>query len=138
MHPHRVTVLCRFWSRGIIGLFFFERILHESFFGRIIFRFDNQNCLPRSYDLISLDFFQESFLKSKVYANKSRIIYVLKKKIESCIEIQPHLCKTIMKNFNKKMRMCQQNRRSFTRYSIHNPIFHESIKNLQFFIIILL
>ncbi|EFN86129.1 hypothetical protein EAI_13600, partial [Harpegnathos saltator] len=31
--------------------------------------------------------------------------------IERCInEIQPHLCKTVMENFNKRVHMCQQSR----------------------------
>ncbi|KAL2739064.1 transposase [Vespula squamosa] len=66
---------------------------------------------PRSCDLTPLDFFLWRFLKSKVYVNKSTITHALKEKIKCCIhEIQPHLCKTVMKNFNKRVRMCQQSR----------------------------
>ncbi|EFN79516.1 hypothetical protein EAI_03467, partial [Harpegnathos saltator] len=50
-------------------------------------------------------------LKSKVYTNKPTATHALKEKIERCInEIQPHLCKTVMENFNKRVHMCQQNR----------------------------
>ncbi|CAK9804715.1 hypothetical protein ANTQUA_LOCUS4205 [Anthophora quadrimaculata] len=57
------------------------QLLHEPFPGRVISRFGDQN-MPRSCDLTSLDFFLWSFLKFKVYANKSTIIHVLKEEIE--------------------------------------------------------
>ena len=67
--------------------------------------------------------------------------YILKEKIERCInEIQPHLYKTIMENFNKRVHVCQQNVREghlsdmlfYTLILYH--ILNESIKNLQFLI----
>ncbi|EFN88416.1 hypothetical protein EAI_01836, partial [Harpegnathos saltator] len=46
-----------------------------------------------------------------VYANKPTTTHALKEEIERCInEIQPHLCKTVMENFNKRVHMCQQSR----------------------------
>ncbi|CAK9818807.1 hypothetical protein ANTQUA_LOCUS9924 [Anthophora quadrimaculata] len=58
-----------------------------------------------------MDFFLWGFLKSKVYVNKPTTIHASKEKIERCInEIQPHLCKTVMENFDKRVRMYQQNR----------------------------
>jgi len=65
----------------------------------------------RNSDLTPLDFFLWGFLKSKVYANKPTTTHALKEEIERCInEIQPHLCKTVMENFDKRVRMCQQSR----------------------------
>ncbi|XP_078032646.1 uncharacterized protein LOC144467630 [Augochlora pura] len=85
------------------------QLLHESFPGRVISRFGDQNWPPRSCDLTPLDFFLWGFLKSKVYINKPTTTHALKEEIELCInEIQPHLCKTIIENFNKRVRMCQQ------------------------------
>lgn len=87
------------------------QLLHESFPGRVISRFGDQNWPPRSCDLTPLDFFLWGFLKSKVYANKPTTTHALKEEIERCInEIQPHLCKTVMENFDKRVRMCQQSR----------------------------
>ncbi|CAK9813815.1 hypothetical protein ANTPLA_LOCUS7992 [Anthophora plagiata] len=47
----------------------------------------------------------------KVYANKPTTSHASKEEIERCInEIQSHLCKTLMENFDKRVRMCQQSR----------------------------
>ncbi|CAK9827661.1 hypothetical protein ANTRET_LOCUS5336 [Anthophora retusa] len=89
------------------------QLLHESLPSRVISRFGDKNWPPRSCDLTPLDFFLWGFFKSKVYANKPTTTHVLKEEIERCInEIQPHLCKTIMENFDKRVRMCQQSRGS--------------------------
>lgn len=85
------------------------QLLHESFPGRVISRFGDQNWPPRSCDLTPLDFFLWGFLKSKVYAIKPTTTLALKEEIERCInEIQPHLCKKVIENFDDRMRMCKQ------------------------------
>ena len=45
------------------------RHLYDEYTGRILSRFGDQNWLPRSCDLIPLDFFLWGYLKSKVYVN---------------------------------------------------------------------
>lgn len=48
---------------------------------------------------------------SKVYVNKSITIHALQEEIKRGIkEIQPQLCRTVMKNFDKVLHMCQQSR----------------------------
>ncbi|KAK0166333.1 hypothetical protein PV328_004759 [Microctonus aethiopoides] len=85
------------------------QLLHGSFPGRVISRFGDRNWPPRSCDLTPLDFFLWGFLKSKVYANKPTTIHALKEEIKRCIkDIQPHLCRTVIEDFNKRVRMCQQ------------------------------
>lgn len=85
------------------------QLLHETFPSRVISRFGDQNWPPRSCDLTPLDFFLWGYLKSKVYANKPTTIHALKQEIRRCIgEIQPHLCKMVIENFDKRVRMCQQ------------------------------
>lgn len=60
-------------------------------------RFGDQNWPPRSRDLTPLDFFLCSYLKSKVYVNKSTITRALQEEIKLCInEIQPQLCRKVM------------------------------------------
>ncbi|CAK9806866.1 hypothetical protein ANTPLA_LOCUS5061 [Anthophora plagiata] len=87
------------------------QLLHESFPVRVISRFGDQNWPPRSCNLTPLDFFLWGSLKSKVYTNKPTTTHALKEEIGRCInEIQPHLCKTVMENFDKRVRMCQQSR----------------------------
>ncbi|XP_018359883.1 PREDICTED: uncharacterized protein LOC108759083 [Trachymyrmex cornetzi] len=87
------------------------QLLHETFPGRVLSRFGDQNWPPRSCDLTPLDFFLWSYLKSKVYVNKPTITRALQEEIKRCTnEIQPQLCREVMKNFDKRVRMCQQNR----------------------------
>ena len=45
------------------------QLLHETFPGRVLSRFDDQNWPPRLCDLTPLDFFLWGYLKSKVYVN---------------------------------------------------------------------
>lgn len=47
------------------------QLKHESFPGRVIFNFSDQDSPPRSYDLTTLDFFLWGLLKSKIYVNKA-------------------------------------------------------------------
>ena len=78
----------------------------------LFFRFGNQNWPPTSCDLIPLDFFLWDYLKSKVYANNPTTIRALQEEIKRCIkEILPQLCRKVMKNFDERVRMCQQSRR---------------------------
>ncbi|KYN44692.1 hypothetical protein ALC56_00687, partial [Trachymyrmex septentrionalis] len=61
---------------------------------------------PRSCDLTPLDFFLWGYLKSQVYVNKPTTTRALKEEIQRCInEIQPHLCKMVMENFDKRFMM---------------------------------
>lgn len=87
------------------------QLLHETFPGRVLSRFGDQNWPPRSCDLTPLDFFLWGYLKSQVYVNKPTTTRALKEEIQRCInEIQPHLCRTVMENFDKRVRMCMQSR----------------------------
>ena len=87
------------------------QLLHETFPGRVLFRFGDQNWPPRSCDLTPLDFFLWGYLKSKIYVNNPTTTRALQEKIKRCInEIQQQLCRKIMKNFDERMRMCQQSR----------------------------
>ena len=72
---------------------------------------NRQNWPPRSCDLTPLDFFLWGYLKSQVYVNKPTTTRALKEEIQRCInEIQPHLCRIVMENFDKRVRMCMQSR----------------------------
>ncbi|KYN38913.1 hypothetical protein ALC56_06702, partial [Trachymyrmex septentrionalis] len=78
-----------------------------------------------SYDLTPLDFFLWGYLKSQVYVNKPTTTRALKEEIQRCInEIQPHLCKMVMENFDKRVRMCMQTVEAICPmcYSTNNPI----------------
>ena len=80
------------------------QLLHESFPGLVISRFGDQNWPPRLCDFNAVGL----FLNTKVYANKPSTTHALNEEIERCInEIQPHLCKTVMENFDKRVRMFQ-------------------------------
>src|ERR1700761_3019106 len=82
------------------------QLLHETFPGRVLFRFGDKNWPPRLCDLTPLAFFLWGNLKSKVYANKPTSTRALKEEIQRCInEIQPHLCSMVMKNFVKRVRI---------------------------------
>jgi hypothetical protein len=82
------------------------QLLHETFPSRVISRFGDH---PRSCVLTPLDFFLWGYLKSKVYANKPTTTHALKQEIRPCIgEIQPHLCKMVIENVDKRLRMFQQ------------------------------
>lgn len=85
------------------------KLLHESFPGYVISRFDIQNWPPMPCDLTSLDFFLLVSLKSKAYGNKLTITLSLKEETEHCIkEFHSHLCKMVMEIFNQRVRICQQ------------------------------
>ena len=85
------------------------RHLYDEYTGRILSRFGDQNWLPRSCDLIPLDFFLWGYLKSNV--NNPTTTRALQEEIKRCInEIQLQLCREVMKNFDKRMHMCQQSR----------------------------
>ena len=47
------------------------QLLHETFPGRVLSRFGDQNWSLRSCDLVPLDFFLWGYLKSKIYVNNS-------------------------------------------------------------------
>ncbi|KYN35890.1 hypothetical protein ALC56_09681 [Trachymyrmex septentrionalis] len=86
---------------------------------------NRQNRPPRSCDLTPLDFFLWGYLKSQVYVNKPTTTRALKEEIQRCInEIHPHLCKMVMENFDKRVRMCMQSRGAICPmcYSTNNPI----------------
>ena len=87
------------------------RHLYDEYTGRILSRFGDQNWLPRSCDLIPLDFFLWGYLKSKIYVNNPTTTCALQEEIKRCInEIQLQLCRKIMKNFDERVHMCQQSR----------------------------
>ena len=100
------------------------QLLHETFPGRVLSRLGDQNWPPRSCDLTPLDFFLWSYLKSQVYVNKPTTTRALKEEIQRCInEIQPHLCKMVMENFDKRVRMCKAVEAICPMYySTNNPI----------------
>ena len=55
--------------------------------------------------------FMRGYLKSKVYVNKPTTTRALQEEIKRCInEIQPHLCKMVMENFDKRVCICQESR----------------------------
>ena len=67
-------------------------------------RFGDQNWFPRSCDLTPLDFFLWDYLKSKVYVNNLTTTRALQEEIKRCLnEIQPQLCRKVMKNFDKRV-----------------------------------
>ncbi|GFQ64061.1 uncharacterized protein TNCT_474281 [Trichonephila clavata] len=77
--------------------------LCETFPGRIFSRFGNKNWLFRSCDSTLLDFFFMGLFEVKDLCQQTR---ALQEEIKLCInEIQPQLCRWVMKNFNKKVRM---------------------------------
>ena len=59
------------------------QLLHNSITGSVISRFGDQNWLPRTCDLIPLNFFLWGFLKSKVYAKKPATTRELQEEIEA-------------------------------------------------------
>ena len=72
---------------------------HETFPGRVLSRFGDQNWPPRSCDLTPLDFFLWGYLKSKVYVNNPTTTRELQEEIKRCIdESQAQLCRKIVKN----------------------------------------
>ncbi|CAH2104983.1 unnamed protein product [Euphydryas editha] len=84
MHPQRVTVWCGFWAEGIIRPYFFENE-------------EGQAVTVTGH------------LKSMIYVNKPTSTVTLKEKIQCCFnEIQRHLCKIDMKNFDKRVFTYQQ------------------------------
>ena len=69
---------------------------NSKFPGRVVLRFSDQNWLPRSFDLMPLNFFLLGFYKLQVNVNKPTKRQVLKEDITRCInKIPQHLCKTI-------------------------------------------
>ena len=74
---------------------------HETFPGRVLSRFGDQNWPPRSCDLTSLDFFLWGYLKSKIYVNDPTTLHALQEEIKRCIdEILPQLYRKMMKNLD--------------------------------------
>lgn len=69
------------------------QLLYETFSGRVLSRFGDQNQPPRSCDFRPSDFLLWGYLKSKVYINKPTTTGALQQGIKRCIiEIQPRLC----------------------------------------------
>ena len=65
---------------------------HETFPGRVLSRFGDQNWPPRSCDLTPLDFFLWGYSKWKVYVDNPTTTRALKEEIKRCInEIQLQL-----------------------------------------------
>jgi hypothetical protein len=84
-------------------------LLREKFPGRVILRNGDQIWPPRSCDLTPCDFFLWGFVKSRVYANKPQTIPELKVEIRRVIgEIEPQLCRNVIKSFVKRARVRQQ------------------------------
>ena len=78
-HPKRVTVWCGFWSRGIIGPFFFENEQEETITGNgdyyramlnefLVTKIEADVVWPpRSCDLTPLDYYLWGAVKDKCY-----------------------------------------------------------------------
>lgn len=62
--------------------------------------------------------FSLGFLKPEVYASKPTPIHALKLVVISTT-IQLHLCKTVMENFEKEVRLCKQNRRGYLPWTVY-------------------
>jgi hypothetical protein len=86
-------------------------LLREKFHGRVNSRNSDQNWPPRSCNLTLCDFFLWGFLISHVYANKPQTVLELKVEIRCVIgEIEPELCRNVIKSFVKRAGVCQQSR----------------------------
>ena len=71
------------------------KLLHETFPGCVLSRFDDQIWPPRSCALKPLDFFLWGlYLKSKVYVHNPTITHLLEE-IKRFNEIQPQLCRKV-------------------------------------------
>ena len=89
------------------------QLLHETFPGHVLSRFGDQNWLPRSCDLILLDFFLWGYLKSKVYVNNSTTTHYKRKLNAVSMKFSHNYAERkwrIIKNFDERVRMCQQSR----------------------------
>ena len=88
------------------------RLLHETFPGRVFSRFGDQNWPPRFCDLTSLDFFLWGYLKSKSMSTIPQPHVHYKRKLNAASTKFSHnyVCGKVMKNFDEKVRMCQQSR----------------------------
>ena len=64
------------------------QLLHETFPGCVLSHFDDQNWLPRSCDLIPLDFFLWGYLKSNI--NNFTTTRALQEEIKRCINEFSH------------------------------------------------
>lgn len=86
-------------------------ILRERFEGMVISRNCDINWPPRLCDLTPLDLFLSGYLKSKVYANKSRTLDAFKVNISNAIcQIQPDLCDKVIENWISRIRATKQSR----------------------------
>jgi len=86
-------------------------ILHERFEVMVIWRGGNVNWPPRSCDLMPLDFFLWSYLKSQVYTNKPQTIDALKVNITNAIQqIQLDLCEKVIENWTAQIRFTKRSR----------------------------
>ena len=82
---------------------------HETFPDRVLSRFGDQNWPPISCDLTPLDFFLWGYLKSKICVDDPTTTHALREENKHCInEIQPQLCRKMMKNLDERVRMWQQ------------------------------
>ena len=96
-------------------------ILNVSLRGVVFYENGDHDWPPRSCDLTPVDFFLLGFLKSVVCANKPTTTQALKEEIGRCInEIPQHSCKTVIENFIKRSRACQQSRGGH----LHEILFH--------------
>ncbi|CAK9816123.1 hypothetical protein ANTPLA_LOCUS8891 [Anthophora plagiata] len=94
-------------------------LLYSKFNGMIISHFGDINWPPRSCDLTPLDFFLWSYVKSRVYANKSQTIDALKVNITNAInDIEPDLCGRVIENWTSQIRAVQRSRSDHLDYII--------------------
>src|SRR3978361_1203232 len=82
-------------------------VLRVMFPGRIISRFGDIHCPPRSPDLSIPDFFLWGYLKVNVYEHHPRSLRELKNAIRTEIEaIEPDLLGRVLENLVKRCQDC--------------------------------
>ena len=82
------------------------QLLHETFPSHVLSRFGDQNWPPRSCDLIRFLFMRLFELKSMSTIPQPHMHY--KTKLNVALMKFSHLCRKVMKNFDERVRMCQQ------------------------------
>ena len=85
-------------------------ILRAALPGRLISRFSDFSCPPRSPDLTYPDSFLWGYLKGKVYLNKPNTLQEIKNNIiEEISLINPAVLESVSENTAKRMRICLNN-----------------------------
>lgn len=96
-------------------------LLPSKLSGRVISRYGDQNCPPRSCGLTPIDFFLWGYMKEKMYANWPKTVEDLKEEIRRVIsEPHAHLCESVIQNFNKSITLCER----FHGGHLPDAVFH--------------